>query len=277
MIVTLTLNPAVDKIIQVNRLAIGEVNRVRNSQLDAGGKGINVSRMVDRLGWPTIAFGFLAGEMGSVIERALTDQGVQYSFLRVAGQTRLNVTIFDQKSSLGSSFYERGPRVGKRQLEALARELQPWLMACRVLALGGSLIPGAPDSIYADYIQRARDAGIKTILDAGAESLRLGVAARPTLIKPNIEEAEQLVGHPLPDVSAVVEAARSIATNGVETVVISMAEQGAIMAHGAEAWRAIPPNGAKISLMSVAVRAGAGARHLVILSGVGRATDASAP
>ena len=241
MIVTLTLNPAVDKTIRVRRMTIGQVHRVEEAQLDPAGKGINVSRMVDRLGWPTIAFGFLAGEIGVIVEKALVDEGVQSHFLRLAGQTRLNVTIFDERSGIGTSFYEKGPHANRRQLQALLDEIQPWLLVCDVLVLAGSILPGVPSEIYADYIRLARDAGAKTILDADGEPLRRGLAALPSLIKPNVKEAERLVGHPLPDLDARVQAAREIVDRGIETVVISMGKEGAILSHGAGVWLAIPP------------------------------------
>ncbi len=111
MIITLTLNPAVDQTIFVRRLEPGEVNRFAEAQLDPAGKGINVARMAQRLGWPTIAFGFLAGEIGLLAERALDAEGVAYHFVRVPGQTRLNVTVVDQATGTATSFYGPGPAV----------------------------------------------------------------------------------------------------------------------------------------------------------------------
>ncbi len=241
MIVTLTLNPAVDKTITVPNLAVGQVHRVHQSDLDPAGKGINVSRMVDRLGWPTIAFGFLAGEMGLIVAKALEGEGVQSHFVRVSGQTRLNVTIFDQTTGRGTSFYEEGPRVDGEALRRLEEEVRPWLLACQVLVLAGSVPPGAPSDIYAHYIRLARSAGVKPILDTDREPLRLGVQAGPYLIKPNRAEAERLLGRPLPDLPSVVQAARELVAAGVEVVVISMGAEGAICARDDRVWHAIPP------------------------------------
>jgi len=143
MIATVTLNPAVDKTIRVPRLAIGQVQRTRESHLDPGGKGINVSRMADRLGWPTIAFGVLAGEIGEIIARTLEREGVQSYFLHVPGQTRLNVTVFDEATGRGTSFYEAGPDVGADAMRRLEDDIVPWLKVCPTVVLGGSLPPDA--------------------------------------------------------------------------------------------------------------------------------------
>lgn len=238
---TLTLNPAVDKTIRLPRLTPGTVNRVQESLLDPGGKGINVSRIVDRLGWPTIAFGFLAGEIGEIIARALEKEGVQSHFIRVPGQTRLNVTIFEEETSRGTSFYDRGPEVGFEALNRLGDDIRPWLCVHPVLVLAGSLPPGVPEDVYADFIALGHSAGVKAILDTTGEPLRLGLRARPYLVKPNLEEAEQLVGRPLHDLGAIIQAAREIRSMGAEVVVISLGPEGAICLEDNRVWRAIPP------------------------------------
>jgi 1-phosphofructokinase family hexose kinase len=241
MIVTLTLNPAVDKAVLVPNLELGTVHRVVNSEFDPAGKGINVSRVADRLGWPTIAFGFLAGDIGELVASALQQEGVQSHFVRVPGETRFNVTIYDETTSMATTFNERGPVVDGERLRELEAQVLPWLRVCRVLVLAGSLPPGVPDDVYARYIRLARSVGVQTILDADGEPLRLGVKAAPSLIKPNRAEAERLVGRPLLDMAAVREAGREIVAQGVETCVISLGAEGAVCTHGERAWLAVPP------------------------------------
>ncbi|MDP2663155.1 MAG: 1-phosphofructokinase [Dehalococcoidia bacterium] len=241
MIVTLTLNPSVDKTIFVSKLSPGQVYRVRESDLDPAGKGINVTRMADRLGCASIAFGFMAGEIGLLVERALQEEGIQRHLLRVPGQTRLNVTIFDQSTATGTSFYDRGPEIDQERLKTLEGELKPWIGASRVFVMAGSLPPGVEDSVYANFIDLARSLGTKTILDSDGESLRLGVQAGPYLIKPNLVEMERLVGRTLPDVPSVIDAAREVQARGVQAVIVSMGSDGAICADGSSVWRAIPP------------------------------------
>lgn len=241
MIITLTANPALDQTIVVDRLEIGDVNRFHESYLDPAGKGINVSRMVHRLGWPTIAFGFLAGEIGALAEKALNDEGVQHHFVPVPGQTRININIVDRERDSVTSLYGPGPAVDAEDLEALDGLLRFWLQAGRVLVLAGSLPIGVRADLYADYIRAAREKGLKTVLDADGEPFRLGLAERPSLIKPNMEEAERLLGRSLPDLAAVVQGARDLVQRGIETVVISMGAAGAVCAQQDRVWRALPP------------------------------------
>lgn len=241
MVITVTLNPAVDKTIRMRHVALGEVNRVCESYLDPGGKGINVSRLVDRLGGPTIAFGFIGGEIGELIARALEAEGVQSHLIRVPGQTRLNVTIFDESTGQGTSFYDRGPEIGARYLDRLDEDVRVWLSLKPVIVLAGSLPPGVADTFYADYIALAHSVGVRTILDTAGDPLRLGIQARPYLIKPNRSEAEDLVGRPLPDLPSVVQAARELVARGPEVVVISLGAQGAICADRSTVWHAVPP------------------------------------
>ena len=241
MIITLTLNPAVDQTMVVSEVTLGEVNRVREVYLDPAGKGINVSRMVHRLGWPTIAFGFLAGEIGLLAEKALDNEGVQYHFVHVPGQTRLNVALIDESTGVLTNYNGRGLRVDEESVARLDEVLTFWLQAGSVLVLAGSLPRGMPEDTYARYIELAKAAGSKTILDADGEPLRLGLEAEPTLIKPNRPEAQRLLGRQLPDLEAVTDAARELAATRSTIVIISMGGNGAVYATKDGAWLAVPP------------------------------------
>ena len=240
MIITLTLNPAVDQTSRVARLEPGRVHRAFDTHLDPAGKGINVSRMAHRLGWPTIAFGFLAGDTGNIVERALRAEGVQHHLVRVPGQTRVNVTIVDG-SGQATSFFGAGPEVPADALASLDELLRFWLRAARVLVIAGSVPPGVPVRACADHVRAARGAGVKVFLDADGDVLREGLRAGPDLIKPNVAEAERLLDRRLPDEPAVIDAARELAGRGIGVVVISMGARGAICASGGRTWRVRPP------------------------------------
>jgi 1-phosphofructokinase family hexose kinase len=240
MIVTLTLNPAADQTLWVERVDPGRVHRVLSSQIDPAGKGINVSRMAHRLGWPTIAFGFLAGDTGDIVEEALHKEGVQHHFVRITGQTRLNVTIVEAAGT-ATSFFGPGPAIPPEGISALESLFHFWLHAARILVIAGSLPPGVPDHTYAAYVCAAREQDVKVILDADGAALQTGVSAGPDLIKPNVAEAERLLRRALPDEPAVIHAARELVARGIGTVVISMGAQGAICATQERAWRARPP------------------------------------
>lgn len=240
MIVTLTVNPAADQTLWVERLEPGRIHRVVETQIDPAGKGINVSRMTHRLGWPTIAFGFLAGDTGNIVEKALSAEGVQHHFVRVPGQTRVNVTVVDA-GRVATSFFGPGPAIPGDAVTALDELLLFWLRAARVLVLAGSLPPGFPREAYTSYIRAAREHRVKVFLDADGDAMRVGVGAGPDLIKPNVAEAERLLGRRLPDEASVTDAARELAAR-VGIVVISMGRRGAICSAEGRTWRVRPPS-----------------------------------
>lgn len=240
MIVTLTPNPAVDQTLWVPRLRLGDVNRVPLAHLDPAGKGINVARMAQRLGGATVAFGFLAGEAGLLVEKALNEEGIPHSFARVPGQTRINLTLVEEARA--TSFFGPGPEVTSADCDVLERAISPWLQPGSILVLAGSLPPGAPRDMYARFIHLARGRGARVILDSGGEAFRLGVAQKPDVIKPNQSEAEQLLGRVLPDDAAILEGARELAAKGIGCVIVSLGDRGAYFVEGVRAWRVRSPH-----------------------------------
>lgn len=241
MIVTFTPNPAVDQTLFVRGVKFGDVNRAAQAELSPAGKGINVSRVAHRLGWPTMAFGFLAGDVGDIAQVALDREGVQNHFVRVEGQTRINISIMDEDNCSCTSVYCPGPTVTAEQLDDLEGVLRFWLQVAKVFVLAGSLPAGLPPDTYARLIEAANASGVRAVLDADGEPFRLGVEAKPYLIKPNVVEAEHFLGHALPDVPAIVAGARELASMGIGAVVISMGAKGAVCVEGERAWLAVPP------------------------------------
>ncbi len=247
MIVTVTVNPAVDQTVWVDRLTLGVVNRPNEVHLDPAGKGINASRMARRLGWPSVAFGFLAGEIGLLVERALDAEGVQHHFVRIAGQTRVNVTINDRSSGRATSLFEPGPLVDAEALARFDEAFGFWLPTCRVLVLAGSLLPGMPDDWYAGLVRRAREIGVRVIVDTDGEPARAAARAQPYLVKPNVAEAERMLGRPLTDTRAVLDGARQLVRGGTEVVVISMGGAGAVCVTRDRSWLVHPPSIERLS------------------------------
>jgi 1-phosphofructokinase family hexose kinase len=245
MIITLTLNPAIDHTVWVERLNPGIVQRYQRSLLNPAGKGINVSRMAHRLGAPTVAFGFLAGGTGAMVQRALQDEGVEHRFRFVPGETRIDVVIVDETTADETALYGPGPHVSRDDLAALEQQLLPWLEAGRVLVLAGSLPPGAPQDAYATLIEQARSRGVRTVLNTSGEALRLGLRAGPDLVKLTAAEAEALLARPLEGAPGVVAAARDVVMRGARMAVVTMPLQGAIAIEGERAWWAISPPGAR--------------------------------
>jgi 1-phosphofructokinase family hexose kinase len=186
-----------------------------------------------------MAFGFVAGEVGHIVERTLTAEGIPHHFLHVPGQTRVNFTVVDGRGT-ATSFYAAGPEVALDSAAALHALVRFWLQGRTVLVLAGSLPEGLPAGTYAAYLKAARDAGVRTILDADGPALAAGLAAHPDLVKPNVQEAARLLGRPLTDLRDIVRAAREIVGLGARTAVVSMAEQGAVCASGGRVWRILP-------------------------------------
>ena len=241
MIVTITPNPAVDQTMWVRKLAAGDVNRAHEIQIDPAGKGINVSRVARRLGLPSIAMGFLGGETGDLVEHALSAEHVPFHFVRVQGRTRIDITINDEATGNATNCWAPGPHVSAAETEELRTLIEVWLNAARVLVLAGSLTSGLPPDTYAGWTRMARARGVRVIVDASGEALSEAVKAAPDMIKPNVEEAEMLLGRKLPSMDAVVDAARELQSRGIATVVISMGGEGLVCASGSEVWRVRPP------------------------------------
>jgi 1-phosphofructokinase len=241
MIITVTANPAVDQTMWVRQLAHGGVNRAHEVQIDPAGKGIDVSRVVRRLGAPTMALGFLAGETGDLVEHALTAEHVPHYFVRVQGRTRIDITVNDEATGTATSVWAPGPTVTAADLAELRGLIEVWLDAGRILVLAGSLPTGAPPQIYAEWTELAHRKGAYVIVDTSGPALSHAVAAAPDLIKPNVEETEALLGRKLGSMEEVIAAAQSLRARGVGTVVISMGGEGLICVGRDGVLRARPP------------------------------------
>ena len=241
MIATVTLNPALDKMIYVESLLRHDANRTINIESDAGGKGINASRVLKELESETVALGFIGGSSGSFIEHVLENEGVPTDFVRVAGPTRTNIAVQEADGSPPTMFNEPGPAIGKDAMKKLTDKLKDVAGRSYAVIFGGSICAGAPKDIYHEMIHMVDAAGALAILDADGAPLIEGCAAMPYMIKPNIDEAGRLVGAKLQSEAEVVRAARALCDRGVRLVVISMGKSGAIATNCTECWRATPP------------------------------------
>lgn len=241
MIYTVTLNPALDLAMEVQRIILGDTNRVNRSQNSPGGKGINVSRVARVLGVDSLAMGFVSGPAGRFIEQAVNDLGIPDDFIHTPGQTRTNVIVVDRSEHIHTSFNERGPETDPRHLTELIRRLRRRARPGDWVILSGSLPAGIPRNAYAQIIDAVQKKGAKTVLDADGEVLRLGVAARPCMIKPNRYELERLVGRPLADDAAILDAIDEVRAGGIEIVVASLGSGGSIAVSNDGAWRARSP------------------------------------
>jgi 6-phosphofructokinase 2 len=241
MIATVTLNPSLDKTVTVEGLVIDEANRWTSLRRDPGGKGINVSRVLHELGNETIAYGFIGGIDGQILEHLLGEQGVPHDFTPINGQIRSNFIITNLKTRRQTRIDAPGPHVSRDELEDLVGKLTHIKPKPDFLVLAGSVPPGVPDDIYTQLIEEAKKHGVKTVLDSDDEWLKEGIKAKPNVIKPNVHETEELLGEKLRDEAAIIQALRTLVTQGIEVVAISRGKDGIIVANGGKILKVIPP------------------------------------
>ena len=212
MIVTVTMNPAIDKTVEIERLRHGGLNRIQKVEYDAGGKGINVSKTIRELGGKSVAMGFLAGNSGKTIANVLGEKGIENDFVWVEGETRTNTKVYEKDGTL-TELNEPGPAVTEAAVEKLLEKLEEY----------------AGKDIYARITRRVHEKGSRVLVDADGELFRIALEARPDMIKPNRVELEELFGLAADACDEELwKAARSLQNQGIETIAVSMGKEGAM-------------------------------------------------
>ena len=234
MIYTVTLNPALDKTVEIPGMALDTVNRVTSMRTDPGGKGINVSKVIAKLGGESCAVGILGGESGRTLLAALEREGLRTHFRFVEGQTRTNLKIIDRALHTNTDINEPGLTVSPADLDALLRDLLGMVREGDIVVLAGSLPQGAPQDTYRLWTAACREKGARVCLDADGVLLAEGLKAAPYLIKPNEDELSRLVGRRLTDTDELIAEGRRLLKGGVTRVVISLGERGALYLRGNE-------------------------------------------
>lgn len=239
MILTVTCNPALDYLMEMPELRPGETNRATEAQLRAGGKGLNVSRMLAALGTETQAVSFSAGDTGAMLETMLAAEAFPTVWIRLPkGRTRINVKLTGADETEVNAPGSPVPEEAFRALTERVRRLRPGDALC----LCGSLAPGMGADSYARLLA-AVPAGVITAVDTVGEPLLQTLVHRPFLIKPNRAELSQLVGRPLPTSETVERAAASVRRRGAENVLVSLGGEGALLVTGAGVWHQPAPVG----------------------------------
>ena len=228
MIYTVTLNPALDKTVEIPSLTIDSVNRITTMRTDQGGKGINVSMVIDMLGGKSVATGILGGDTGHNILSALDKMGLESDFLFVEGETRTNLKIIDPVCKTNTDINEPGVTVSEEILNQLKEKLLAKLQAGDIVILSGSLQKGSPENTYNVWVTDCKKAGAKVFLDADGKLMANGMEAGPYLIKPNNHELSGLMGKTLETPEELAEAARELMKKGIEKVIVSMGGKGAL-------------------------------------------------
>lgn len=234
MIITVTLNPAIDRIVTVRDFRYGGLNRVVRSERFSGGKGNNVALIVHRLGFPCTATGFLSGHPGRELEKDLADEGLCCVFVYTPGETRTNTKIIDENTRVCTELNESGPQVSISDIERLEQILSQITKEGDTVVFSGSVPYGLPEDIYARLIRIVRRAGARTILDADGPFLREGIRANPDAIKPNIDELSRLVGRTVMTPEEIVAAVRELRPDEERKVLVSMGSGGSMFFSGDE-------------------------------------------
>ncbi|MFK0151232.1 1-phosphofructokinase family hexose kinase [Streptomyces sp. NPDC090493] len=237
MILTVTLNTALDITYRVGALRPYTTHRVSAVTERPGGKGVNVARVLAALGHETTVTGFAGGATGRAVRQLLADTpGVRDALLPVTGPTRRTIAVVDELTGDTTQLNEPGPQTAPAEWGAFLDRYEELLTGASAVALCGSLPPGVPVGAYAGLIKTARAAAVPVLLDTSGEPLRRGVAARPDLVKPNADELAELTGSHDP-----ARATQDARRRGARTVVASLGAQGLLALTPEGRWRAAPP------------------------------------
>ncbi|CAA7600112.1 tagatose-6-phosphate kinase/1-phosphofructokinase/sedoheptulokinase [Acididesulfobacillus acetoxydans] len=239
MITTLTLNPAVDKTSVVAGLTFGGLNRVQETMQSPGGKGINVSKALTRLGTNTLVLGISAGDTGKWIERYLQEKNIPYDFVQGSGQTRTNLKVFDQSTETITEFNESGSPVDRKMIDEIIQKARQYAEQSEFLVLGGSVPAGVREDIYSELISSLKDK-VKIVLDADGALLAQGIEASPCIIKPNVYELEKLFNRKLESEEEILACGKTLLRKGIAKVVISMGAAGSLLVSDEGCYKVLP-------------------------------------
>lgn len=232
MIVTVTMNPAIDKTVDIDTLVQGGLNRIKRVEYDAGGKGINVSKTIRELGGSTVATGFLGGNNGKTIANVLEEKGIAGDFIWVEGETRTNTKVFEENGKL-TELNEPGPVILEEHIAELLKKLEGYAKEDTLFVLSGSIPAGVDKDIYARIIRSVHEKGAKVLLDADGELFQRALAAGPDMIKPNRVELEEYAKLDYRASEAdILKIAKGFMEQGVDTIAVSMGKSGAMFLLG---------------------------------------------
>ncbi len=240
MIVTLTVNPAIDRTITVDRLVFDDRAYVTSSSESGGGRGINSASVIHAFGGKTLAVVLAGGKSGARLEKFLKCCGFEIAVVPTRSEVRTNMVITD-KQGLTIKLNETGERVQKTELARLEKVIREKLEGASWFMICGSIPPGVPPSFYAQLITLARKRGVKTLLDTDGEALEAGIEAKPSVVTPNQPEAERLLNTALLTRNHFVQATERIRAMGAESVILSLGSRGAMAAFDHRLIEALAP------------------------------------
>lgn len=228
MIITVTMNPAIDKTVKLQKMIHGGLNRVKNVIFDPGGKGINVSKTIRELGGETIATGFVGGSAGILIKKALEEMGIRSDFVEIENEVRTNLKVVEADGSV-TEFNEPGPQITGDEQEALIQKLLGYANEEVLFVLAGSIPGGIEQTIYQTLTRKLKSKGARVFVDADGELLRHSLEAGPDLIKPNNHELKEYFHKQYPvEEAELVGMGRSLLEKGIDMVAVSLGRMGAL-------------------------------------------------
>lgn len=241
MILTVTLNPSIDRSYRIDNFQVGAVFRAQEENRVAGGKGINVTKVIKALGEDVIATGFLGSKSGEYIEEELKKIDVECSFIKIEGETRTCIAILDPVSNTHTEILEKGPNISREDLEKFLDNFNKLSKIYNIIVSSGSAPSGVPEDIYVELINIAKRNGAKLILDTSGVYLLNAIRAKPFMVKPNKVELEKLVNKELNDIEEIKKAAIELYQSGIKIVAVSLGSEGSIIACDEGVFRTIPP------------------------------------
>jgi len=221
MILTVTLNAAIDRTVAVPNFRLGHRHRAVESRTVAGGKGINVARALNRLGRPVIATGFAGGPTGTRVLEQLREEDVLTDFTRIAAETRINMAVIDPTSGEQTEINERGPAVSREEVESFVARLAYLADGAKLCVIAGTLPPGAGEELYARLVGELGERGVPVVLDSEGEAMLAGLRAGAAMVTPNEREAEELVGQEFADRQDLCHGLSELVRLGVEEAAIT--------------------------------------------------------
>ena len=240
MILTITLNPSIDRRYTLNKFEKGQIFRAENVQYTAGGKGLNVTRVIKDLNEEVMATGFLGGFSGGFILKELDKLQVNHNFIPIKGETRSCLAIISEEASQ-TEILESGPSLSQDEEEAFLEFYKNIIEDFEIIVASGSLPKGISPDIYGELIKISKTLGKKFVLDTSGKALEYGIEEGPFLVKPNEEELEKFMGRPVNSEEDIIEGANYILNKGVEIVVVSLGKAGSMVFHNDKIYRVKAP------------------------------------
>jgi 1-phosphofructokinase/tagatose 6-phosphate kinase len=222
MIITVTLNAAIDKTLEVPSFRLGRRHRSVEQRTVAGGKGVNVARALKQLGRPVIATGFAGGPTGTRVVEALTEESILNDFVRIREESRMNTAVVDPTTGEQTEINEPGPRVSEQEVSLFWDKLLYLAQGAEVVVFAGSLPRGVEPDLYARLIRELHKLDVETVVDSEGDALGRAVRAEPTVVSPNEPEAEELVGQEFNDDRDRAAAVREIAELGAREALMTL-------------------------------------------------------